>query len=246
MNLLQPFKTFGPVDSKYIRRDDLTIMLVAAPFLLGMASRWLFPLIFDAIGSLIGLPIQDYLSPIMGYALILLMPLFSGMIIGLILLDQMDDQSIQGLQVSPVPMKAYISYRLMTPMLFSFIMTLIVYPLSGLQPIGFLSLVGSALLGMPFAPIIALAFATFAENKIQGLVLMKGSGGVLFLPIISYFIPPLWKYVFAFIPTYWPAQFYWWSLEQNPWRWLIWCLGMLVEILLIRTLLQRWQKKIYA
>ena len=246
MNILQPFKTFGPVDSKYIRRDDLTIMLLAAPFLLGLAGRWLFTFLFQAIGSLIGLNILPFLSPMMGYVLIILMPLFSGMIIGLILLDQMDDRSILGLQVSPIPMSAYVTYRLLTPMIFSLLTTLIVYPLSGLKGIGMFSLVGSALLAMPFAPIIALSFATFAENKIQGLVLMKASGGILFLPIVSYFISSNWKYAFAIIPTYWPAQFYWWSLEENPWRWLIWGMGMIIEILLVKFLLNRWQKKIYA
>jgi fluoroquinolone transport system permease protein len=191
MNILQSFKTFGPVDSKYIHRDDITIMLVAAPFLLGLASRWLFSSLFQTIGTLIGHNILPYLSPIMGDALILLMPLFSGMIIGLILLDQMDDRSILGLQVSPMPMRFYIAYRLFAPMLFSFVTTLIVYPLSGLQSIGFTSLIGCALLAMPFAPILALSFATYAENKIQGLVLMKASGGILFLPIVSYFIPSM-------------------------------------------------------
>jgi fluoroquinolone transport system permease protein len=246
MNIFHPLKTFGPVDSKYIRRDDITIMLLAAPFLLGMVSRWLLPFLFEGIGSLIGLNIQPYLSPIMGYALIFLMPLFSGMIIGLILLDQMDDRSILGLQVSPIPMRSYIAYRLFTPMLFSFLTTLIVYPLSGLQSIGVGSLLACAALAMPFAPMIALTFATFAENKIQGLVLMKASGGILFLPIVSYFIPSLWKFAFAFIPTYWPAQFFWWSLDPNPWRWLIWGVGMIIEISIVQFLLHRWLKKIYA
>jgi hypothetical protein len=91
-----------------------------------------------------------------------------------------------------------------------------------------------------------LAFAIFAENKIQGLVLMKGSGAVLFLPIVAYFVPSAWKYIFAIVPTFWVGQFYWFSLEQIPARWGIWVTGMIIELILTLILQKYWLKKIYA
>ena len=246
MNVLHLYKTFGPVDSKYIRRDDMSIMLLVAPVLFGLATRWLIPFIFQGIGYLIGINILPYIDPLMGYMLLILMPLFCGMIIGLLLLDHMDDHTIQGIQVSPVSMSAYMFYRLATPMAFSFLMTLLVYPISGLQHIDLLSLIASALLAMPFAPMLALAFATIAENKIQGLVVMKASGSVLILPIIAYFLSANWKYVVGIIPTFWPGQFYWMTLDHAPYRWLVFAIGMVFEIFLIGLFKKFWLKKIHS
>ncbi|MBI9050721.1 MAG: hypothetical protein JEZ00_14970 [Anaerolineaceae bacterium] len=245
MNLVKQFKTFGPIDSKYIRRDDINLMLIIAPFLLALAVRWLLPYLLEGIGTLVDFNLLPYLTPIMGYVIIILMPLFIGMITGLILLDQKDDRSMLGLQVSPVKMIDYLSYRLATPMLLSLGMTLLVYPLSGLQPIGFWSLFFGALLAMPLAPLFALTFAIFAENKIQGLVLMKGSGGILLLPIVAYFLPGIWKAIIAIIPTFWSGQFYWLTIEQKPSRWIIWFAGMLIQILLIILLQKLWFKRMH-
>jgi fluoroquinolone transport system permease protein len=246
MNIVQQFKTFGPVDSKYIRRDDINAMLIIAPFLLALAVRWLLPFILEDIGELIDFDLFPYFPPIMGYVVMILMPLFSGMITGLILLDQKDDHTILGLQVSPVPMTSYLTYRLATPMLLSLVTTLVVYPISGLQPIGFTSLLANAILAMPLAPLFALIFAIFAENKIQGLVLMKASGSILFLPIASYFLPAAWKYISAIIPTFWPGQFYWYALEQNPMQWIIFLAGMLIQAILIFLLQKLWIQKIHS
>jgi fluoroquinolone transport system permease protein len=246
MNIVQQIKTFGPVDSKYIRRDDINIMLVVAPFLLAVAVRWLLPFLLEGIGELINFDLLPYFPPIMGYIIMILMPLFSGMITGLILLDQKDDRTIIGLQVSPVPMSSYLSYRLAAPMLLSLITTLLVYPISGLQPIGFFSLLANAILSMPLAPLFALVFAIFAENKIQGLVLMKIGGGILFLPIAGYFLSGVWKFITAIIPTFWAGQFYWYALEKNSLQWLIMGTGLLIQIILIILLQKLWIKQIHS
>ena len=246
MNIVQQFKTFGPVDSKYIRRDDINSMLIIAPFLLALAVRWLLPFILEGIGELINFDLFPYFPPIMGYVIMILMPLFSGMITGLILLDQRDDHTILGLQVSPVPMTSYLTYRLATPMLLSLVTTMLVYPISGLQPIGLLSLFANAVLAMPLAPLFALVFAIFAENKIQGMVLMKASGSILFLPIAAYFIPGIWKYTTAIVPTFWAGQFYWYALEQNGGRWAIFFAGIVIQIILIYVLQKLWNKRIHS
>ena len=246
MNIVQQFKTFGPVDSKYIRRDDINSLLIVAPFLLALAVRWLLPFILEGIGELINFDLFPYFPPIMGYIIMILMPLFSGMITGLILLDQKDDRTILGLQVSPVPMTSYLTYRLATPMLLSLFTTMLVYPISGLQPIGLLSLFANAVLAMPLAPISAIAFAIFAENKIQGLVLMKASGAILFLPIAAYFLPNVWKYMTAIIPTFWPGQFYWYALENNSTQWIIFLAGFAIQLILIYFLQKLWNKRIHS
>ena len=246
MNIVQQFKTFGPVDSKYIRRDDINSLLIVAPFLLALAVRWLLPFILEAIGELINFDLLPYFPPIMGYVIMILMPLFSGMITGLILLDQKDDHSIIGLQVSPVPMASYLTYRLATPMLLSLVTTMLVYPISGLQSIGFGSLFANAILAMPLAPLSALAFAIIAENKIQGLVVMKAVDSILFLPIAAYFLSGGWKYLTAILPTFWPGQFYWYALENNPDRWIIFLVGMVIQIALIYILQKLWNKRMHS
>jgi fluoroquinolone transport system permease protein len=57
------------------------------------------------------------------------------------------------------------------------------------------------------APIMALAVASLAGNKMEGMTWYKGLNLLVVLPVAAFFVPD-YAYCFAFLPTFWP----YWSL----------------------------------
>ncbi|MBP8292231.1 MAG: hypothetical protein KAX65_05625, partial [Caldilineaceae bacterium] len=77
------------------------------------------------------------------------------------------------------------------------------------------------------APLTALALATLAQNKVQGLALMKAAGIVLFPPVVAYFVAQPWQWLLAILPTWWPAQVLW-HLQAGDHDWGYFLAGSLI------------------
>jgi fluoroquinolone transport system permease protein len=173
---LKTLRALGAVDALSVSRDSLLRGMLVVPLGLAMAARWLFPPALASAGALLPFDLQVLYPQVMGYALLLLAPAICGGVVGFILLDQRDDGTLAALQVTPLPLTAYLAYRLAAPMLLSLVMTLIGLPLSGLVALGPLQLLLLALSAAPLAPLIALFLGAYAANKVQGFALQKGMG----------------------------------------------------------------------
>jgi fluoroquinolone transport system permease protein len=56
------------------------------------------------------------------------------------------------------------------------------------------------------APFLALVVNSFADNKVEGFVVMKATGMTLILPAVAFFLTD-WKEFFLVIaPGFWPAR----------------------------------------
>jgi hypothetical protein len=65
-----------------------------------------------------------------------------------------------------------------------------------------------AILGFLFVGVMVLFVGTFAQNKIEGMALFKGVDLLLLLPIVSFFVPSVWAYLFALMPMYFTFHWY--------------------------------------
>ena len=63
-----------------------------------------------------------------------------------------------------------------------------------------------SILGALQAPIIALLVNSFSDNKVEGFVIMKMSGLILFFPIIGYFITGIVQYALGIAPGFWSSR----------------------------------------
>jgi fluoroquinolone transport system permease protein len=174
------------------------------------------------------------------------MPMLVGMVIGFLLLDQRDDQTLTALQVTPLSLNGYLAYRISLPILIAFIITVALVPLTGLVPTPLAAHLVTALSAAPLAPIFALFYAAFAQNKVQGFAVMKASGIVMLPPMAAYFLPAAWQVLAAFIPTFWPVKVYWLLLAGNPLGWLALVLGTAYQFLLIAVLVRWFNKVMHA
>ncbi len=174
----------------------------------------------------------------------LMLPMLFGVIIGFMLLDERDEGTLLALQVSPLSMSRYVLYRLSIPMILSILSMYIVFPIVVFYDIDFWSLTLISFVGAFWAPILGLLLPTIANNKVEGFALMKGLGFIFMVPVAAWFVPVPYEYFFAIVPSYWPAKAFWVAdAGSNP---LFYVLGgIVVNILVIRSILHFFNKKVF-
>ena len=199
----------GPIDVKSVRRDSLIRWMLATPVVLALVIRFGLPPASVWARSQSGLDLVPYLH-LFGSALLTATPLMFGTVIGFLLIDQKDDQTLTALQVTPLTNRAYLLYRLGVPCLLSVPLTVLALRLSGIPQISLGRQLIAAVVASPLVAAFALLLAALANNKLQGFALMKGCSGAINLPpIIAWFFDSNWQWAFGIAPMYWPVKLYW-------------------------------------
>ncbi len=203
-------------DFKLVFRDTFVQFLVLYPFLLGLVTRFLVPFL-SARWTLIDLP-RYY--PLIGSTVIgLQVALIAGTAMGFLFLDEKDERTLTALQVTPLSLRSYMVYRLGLSMFFSLLASLLIMllvrnflPL----PAPLAAILLAVLAALPL-PIYALFISAIGQNKVQGIALSKGLGPFMVLPVVAWFVPEPWPWLFGLLPTFWPAKAYWQILAgENP------------------------------
>lgn len=208
MNLLDVYKSVGPVDIKSVRRDELLAWVVAIPFAMALLFRFGVPPFTAWLEQELGFDLAAYYGLLMSF-FALMAPTMIGMVVGFLLLDERDEQVLTALLVTPMPLGGYLLYRITLPLLLGFAVTVAGYPLAGLAPIPLLDLVAVALLAALNGPATALFLAAFAENKVTGFALVKVLNTINMLPVAAFFIDWPWQVAAGIVPAYWPMKMLW-------------------------------------
>jgi fluoroquinolone transport system permease protein len=239
---LKSLRALGRADALSISRDSLLRGMVLVPLGLAVGARWLFPPAIVQIGALLHIDLQALYPLFMSYVLLLLAPAICGMVVGFMLLDQRDDGTLAALQVTPLPLAAYLVYRLAAPMLLSLAMTLLALPIAGLVALRPLELLLLALSAAPLAPLCALFLGAFAANKVQGFALQKALGVFMLGPFIGSLLPAPLNLLVGLLPTYWPAALIWALADGAAYTWLLLPLGLAYQGALLWGLLRRFRR----
>jgi fluoroquinolone transport system permease protein len=245
MNLRAITHSLGPIDWRSIRRDNLLSWMILMPIIITLLLRLALPPIQARILALTGFDLAAYYPVILAIYIVMLTPMLFGMLAGFLLLDEMDNNTLQALQVTPMPMSTYLGYRILVPMALSFVLTFLIYPLINLAPMRPAHLMLMALEAAPAGPLLALFIANFASNKVQGFALLKGLGGVLMLPVVAFFLAEKWQIFFGLLPTYWPIKVYWQLLAGDAVVWPYLVIGLVYQIGLMGLLLRRFTLKMH-
>lgn len=203
------FRVLAGIDALQVRRDPLLRWMLAVPLGLALAMRLGVPAAVQRLRSAVDIPFETWYAPVLGVALLLVVPMLVGMVVGFLLLEQREDGTLAALRVTPVPLRTYVAYRLTAPVLLSVLATLVALPLAGFDapsPPGLLLVTVAA---APLAPLYALALAAFAANRVQGIALIKAAGGFSMVPLFALFVTGPIDALFALVPTWWMARLYW-------------------------------------
>lgn len=245
MNITRAFRALGPVDLRSVRRDAMLKWMVFLPLLVVVALRIVLPLVTEQLRLQLNFDLRPYYSLVNSF-MFLLMPIIVGMVIGFLLLDQRDDHTLSALQVTPLSLNGYLLYRISLPMLLALLITLLMVPCLGLYPVSWEVLLFSALSSAPLAPVFALFYASFAQNKVQGFAVMKAPSIFIIPPLAANFIQSGWQWAFGMIPTYWPVKVYWLFEAGSRVAWPAFITGLLYQMVLIMFLLRWFNRVMHA
>ncbi len=195
-------------DLRNIGRDPLLKWLILLPLLLALMIRWLVPMIQDRFEF----DFRPYYMLMVSLFTSFTCPVLLGFITGFLLLDESDEYTLQAISVTPISLGFYLAVKLGFPVFATTILTLFCIPITGLIPFR-LGYVPPVLLGAMWAPMLALAMAALAGDKLQGFVLMRVSNVLIFIPMAAWFIDSPWQYLFGVFPSYWPLKAFWLASE---------------------------------
>ncbi len=163
-------------------RDRLYLFFALYPIILGGIGYFLVPYIEEQSP---GTPWANILAMFF----IVLTGYTFGALIAFTLLDDKDDNVLMSLKITPISVKYYVIVKLVVSFIFGFIATIaIIYGTGFLDSPSFGIVILIALVGAIQAPGVTLIVNSFAENKVEGFVIMKLSGLILILPVLAFFI----------------------------------------------------------
>ena len=243
MNALQIIRAMGPIDVRNVWRDSLLRWMVGASLMLGVLLRFGVPALTVWLAARHEFDLVAY-YPLLMSCVVLAMTIIVGTIIGFLLLDERDDQTLSALQVTPLSMRSYLLYRLTLPMLVNVPLTVVVFWIAGVHTVSSGQLLLVAVVAGPLAPLFALYLAGFAANKVQGFALTKASVFITMPPLVAWFVDTPRQYLFGVVPTYWPAKIFWQMSAGSGNSAALIVIGVAFELLLLWLLVKRFEQVI--
>lgn len=243
MLALRTFRALGAIDTGSVVADPMLRWMAVIPLMVALAVRGLLPLAVARVGELAGVDLSWLVAPMSAYTVVGIAPLIAGSVVGFLLLDQRDDRTLLALRVTPLPLGAYVAYRLAAPTAAAFLVTLAALALAGGLGLGPGAAALAALASAPLAPLAAVALAAFARNKVEGMALMKAASLVLMAPLAAIFLGPGWALALAALPTTWVARAVW-ALQGGAAAWPHIAGAWALSALLVAALLWRLQRSL--
>lgn len=222
-------------DFRLVFRDNSLKIFIFLPLLILLVTRYGVPYI---VGVFPG--VQAYINVILMLATMQGSIAF-GFIYSMVLVDEKDTNVAKVYGILPVSKLWFVVFRLFPPFLLATIATfllLLVEPFYGL-PVSS-SLVYSVLAGL-VAPLMTLFIATVAKNKIEAMTWQKLFNLPLFLPVLAFFVPVSFWFVFAIFPTFWAYQGLD-SLINEGNFWIYMLLGFAHSILFLALMIKRFTR----
>jgi fluoroquinolone transport system permease protein len=208
MRALAVHRALAAIDTRNVARDPMLRWLIVLTPAFGLFVRFGLPPMTRALDARFGFDLAPYYPLVMSFLPVVVAGMI-GTVIGFLLLDQRDDQTITALLVTPLTLGGYLRYRMTVLVLLSVVFSCLAIPLAGLTDTTIGQVVVSSTVAAPLAPVYALFLGSFAGNKVQGFALAKIMGIVLVPCIVAYSVASPWQAVFGVVPHYWPLKVYW-------------------------------------
>jgi fluoroquinolone transport system permease protein len=240
--MMQALLAFSRNDWLLVRRDSLLFFVLAIPWLMTLLLRLLLPDLTSLLRESSGFDLVPYYVLIASF-LMIQFALMMGVLLGLIALDERDDNVLTALRVTPLSLRRYAGYRVVVSVLLSVLSMLVLLPLTGLlSQISILALLPVAMVAGLLAPVMGVFLVAFANNKLEGLALMKALGLFVLGPLAAYFLAEPWQWLVGIIPSYWVAKALW-ETGAGGMAWPYLLIGAVYSLLLTGWLVRRWLER---
>ena len=132
MKTAAAFRSLSAIDVRNVARDPMLRWIAIFTPAFGLLFRFAVPPIADALGGQLGFELGAY-YPLLVSFLPLVAAGMTGTVVGFLLLDQRDDQTLTALMVTPLSLGVYLRYRLSGLMLLTAVFGAVMMPLAGLS-----------------------------------------------------------------------------------------------------------------
>lgn len=252
MEITKLVRSLSSVDAKLIRRDSFLVVMFAFALFIALAMRFGLPALNDVLADRGLLPgerfsqnLSDFYPLLVGFMALFQGALITGAVFGFALLDEKDQNTIKALLVTPVSLRGYVLYRVAMPtVLAAVVVALMVVVIDqALLPFWQVSLLS---IGAAFtAPIGALFYGVYAENKIQGFAYAKFVSIAGWIILIGFFVDEPWQWLFGFFPPFWICKAYWMALDGVALWWLALVIGILSQVVVVAWLAKQFNRVAY-
>jgi fluoroquinolone transport system permease protein len=216
---LRAWAAFGRNDIRGTYRDPLLVMLVLAPAIWTVGTIVLVPRLTDSLAHRYHFDLVPYYPLVITALLLLTSIIIAGGLAAFLVLDEIDAGTFTALRVTPVSMTTFFAYRCATVVVTTTAYVVGTMTLSGmvaadvapaLIPIGMVA-------GLSAVAALLLIVAV-ADNKIQGIAMMRALGIVIAgLPCLPWFVDSPWNIAFGVLPPYWAAKAFWVASDHGTW-----------------------------
>ncbi|WP_244908098.1 hypothetical protein [Paenibacillus campinasensis] len=193
-------------DIRQMLKDPMLLASVIGPLAVFVFVRYLFRPLSVWVEERYAFDMMSH-AEFAAMLLLTVIPLLAGVMTGLLMLDERDENLIAYFAVTPLTRKGYYRYRLLLPSGLACLMSAVYLLFGGIVDVR-VEMLYPLLLTSAEAPCIALFLAAFAANKVEGLALSKLCGLLFVGPVLVFFVPGPWQAVGIILPTYWPSESY--------------------------------------
>lgn len=235
---------FGRNDIRGTYRDALLWMIVVAPVIWTTGVALLTPLFTKMLADRYQFDLVPYYPLVLTAFLLLTSVIITGAIAAFLVLDEVDAGTLTALRVTPVPLWVFFGYRACTVMTVTTVYVVVTTSLSGILEPGLVgALVPIGLLAGLSAVVTLLLILAMANNKIQGLAMVRALGMLIAgLPCLPWFIHSGWNLAFGVLPPYWAAKAFWVASSHGIW-WPYVVVGAAYNLAIAWPLFRRFQAK---
>lgn len=235
---------FGRNDIRGTYRDPLLWMIVVAPVLWTAGVALLTPPITEMLADRYAFNLVPYYPLVLTAFLLLTSIIITGAIAAFLVLDEVDAGTLTALRVTPVPLSALFAYRATTVMVVTTAYVVATMSLSGILRPGLVgALIPIGLLAGLSAVVTLLLIVALANNKIQGLAMVRALGMLVAgLPCLPWFIDSGWNLAFGVLPPYWAAKAFWVASDHGTW-WPYLVGGVVYNLAIAWPLFRRFRAK---
>ncbi|ORB70242.1 fluoroquinolone transporter permease [Mycobacterium shinjukuense] len=235
---------FGRNDIRGSYRDPLLVMIVVARVIWTTGVALLTPLFTEMLAQRYGFDLVPYYPLVLTAFLLLTSIIIAGALAAFLVLDEVDAGTMTALRVTPVPLTIFFGYRAATVMTLTTVCVVATMSCSGiLQPGLPGSLIPIGLLAGMSAVVTLLLIVVVANNKIQGLAMVRALGMLIAgLPCLPWFIHSGWNLAFGILPPYWAAKAFWVASDHGTW-WPYLVAGAVYNLAIAWPLVRRFRAK---
>ena len=192
-------------DFKNISRDFMLLFILISPAIIAIAFSLIIPFADRILAVELGFQLSEHYIFIMAF-IIMLVPMMYGMMIGFIILEERDENILSYLFVTPLSKAEYILYRTGLAMVMSTAFNIFILYFLDIVEVRLLQSLPVLLLSTLNAILLVLIILVFAENKVEGFAVTKGSGVLFVAPLIGYLFENNFRYLAGILPPYWISE----------------------------------------